>query len=98
MGNIYMAYLVDSRSIRGSADGKLHWTHRILAVRAFSNKENIKKWARKIGLSEIGARVYIYKNNSNTLYETYRVSHGKISNKGFAFSIFENNRPTDILR
>ena len=96
MGNIYEAYIVDSRSIRGS-DNKIHWTHRLIAVRVFTNKKDMESWARKIGV--FGARCYVYLNGNNKLYDDFRISNGKITRRsGFAFSIFKNNRPTDVLR
>lgn len=96
MGNLYVAYLVDSRSIVGSS-GKIHWTHRLITTGVFTNKKDMESWARKTGV--FGARCYVYLNDSNKLYDDFRISHGKIHrHSGFPFSIFKNKRPTDVLR
>lgn len=97
MANIYEAYIVDSRSFERNRDNRPIWTHRLIATGVFTNQEEIKKWARKHSIPG-GARCYIYKNGSNTLFDDYRVSRGKIFHNGFAFSIFMNKRPTTVVR
>lgn len=97
MRNVYEAYIVDSRSYENRADGRPIWTHRLIATGVFTNQEEIKKWARKHSIPG-GARCYIYKNGSNTLFDDYRIYRGEIAHRGFAFSIFKNKRPTSIVR
>ena len=95
MKNVYEAYIVESRSYERSKDDKPIWTHRLVAAGVFTNQEEIKKWARK---HKVSARVYVYKNGSNVLFDDYASDWGTIHHRGFAFGVFKNKRPTMISR